>query len=88
MEIKVELRAFSLSCLQTMDLTPKGARMQEGPTWPWHAADRAFQVMSLFPFPFLCPGGTGGSERGAGGGRWSDVSGSADNSLCDLRSVT
>ena len=32
--------------------------------WPWHAADRAFQVMSLFPFPFLCPGGTGGSERG------------------------
>lgn len=27
--------------------------MQEGPMWPWHAGDRAFQVMSLLSFLFV-----------------------------------
>lgn len=32
--------------------------MLEEPTWPWLAADRAFQVMNTLSFFFPCPGGT------------------------------
>lgn len=51
MEMTAELRAF-LSLLQTMGLTPKEARTQEGLMWLWRAAGRAFQVTSLLSFPF------------------------------------
>ena len=41
----------SLSLLQTMGLTPKEARTQQGLMWLWRAAGRAFQVTSLLSFP-------------------------------------
>lgn len=74
--------SLSLSCPQTMDLTPKEARTQEEPTWPWHAADRAFRVTNPLSFLFLCPGGTQNSGWG------SDSIDSAANLLCDFRPTT